>query len=187
MLSLAFKSMPRVGRGLALLTRWRRYLTVKYPVNCFRFVALLSLAVPAAVAMDDMMEQLTLQHGLSQSTVFAIEQDAVGFMWFGTRNGLNRFDGYQFRHYMADQGLPSSFVWSVEREGDSLWLGTQGGGLVERLKNGEFVSYASTPAERLESSSDTEVRPQASNDSSSSPKVIVDVKRSHDGGLWLAT
>jgi len=133
------------------------------------------------------MEQLTLHHGLSQSTVFAIEQDSVGYMWFGTRNGLNRFDGYQFRHYMADQGLPSSFIWSVERDGDSLWLGTQGGGLVERRMNGEFVSHGSMSEESTESSSDTDKSRPLPTEPNAIPKVIVDVKRSHDGGLWLAT
>ncbi len=187
MLSLALQSKPKAGRGLALLTSWRRYLAVKNPVNCFRFIVLLSFFAPAAAAVDSMMEQLTLHQGLSQSTVFAIEQDAVGFMWFGTRNGLNRFDGYQFRHYMADQGLPSSFVWSVERDGDSLWLGTQGGGLVERRKDGEFVSHVTSAEVGLKPSSDNDKPSPSLDEPNTTPKVIVDVKRSHDGGLWLAT
>ena len=42
---------------------------------------------------------LSLEDGLSQTTVTAIVQDPAGFMWFGTQDGLNRYDGYQFVHY----------------------------------------------------------------------------------------
>jgi len=44
-------------------------------------------------------EHLSLEDGLSQSTVYAILQDNKGFMWFGTQDGLNRYDGYQFTIY----------------------------------------------------------------------------------------
>ena len=44
-------------------------------------------------------EHLTLDHGLSQSNVLSVWQDADGMMWFGTENGLNRFDGYRFKWY----------------------------------------------------------------------------------------
>ena len=40
--------------------------------------------------------QLSLEEGLSQSTVFSMAQDSAGFCWFGTQDGLNRYDGYQF-------------------------------------------------------------------------------------------
>ncbi|MGH1373810.1 MAG: two-component regulator propeller domain-containing protein [Cellvibrionaceae bacterium] len=166
---------------------------------------LLFLSVLSTVARanfdDEMMEQITLREGLSQSTVFSIEQDTTGFIWFGTRNGLNRFDGYQFRHYMSEQGLPSSFIWSVVRDGESLWLGTQGGGLVKRLPSGEFVTYPtseirSLPAETsLNDSSQPDpatTRPSSERraplTSQHSPvKVIVDIELSVKGGLWLAT
>ncbi|MBX2873165.1 MAG: hypothetical protein KTR30_13725 [Saprospiraceae bacterium] len=42
---------------------------------------------------------LDMKAGLSQGTVFAITQDDVGHMWFGTRDGLNKYDGYQFTVY----------------------------------------------------------------------------------------
>ena len=44
-------------------------------------------------------ERLGVEHGLSENTVFAIHQDINGFMWFGTENGLNRYDGYHFTVY----------------------------------------------------------------------------------------
>ncbi len=149
---------------------------------------------------DTIMEQITLRDGLSQSTVFSIEQDATGFIWLGTRNGLNRFDGYQFRHFMSDQGLPSSFIWDVLRDGDDLWLGTQGGGLVKHLASGEFESYPATKVNHRKKSLAVQ---RQKNDSVSdqpaaegrelpltkvsAPKVIVDIEHSVKDGLWLAT
>ena len=47
-------------------------------------------------------KKLSIEHGLSQSTVETIIQDQSGFMWFGTEDGLNRYDGYQFRIYKND-------------------------------------------------------------------------------------
>ena len=45
---------------------------------------------------------LWVEDGLSQSSIFAIYKDQKGFMWFGTRRGLNRYDGFEFTHYMHD-------------------------------------------------------------------------------------
>ncbi len=79
-------------------------------------------------------DHLTLDNGLSQSSVIAIEQDAEGFMWFGTENGLNRFDGYDIRHFRRERGNPAAlrndFVYALAEAPDGgLWIGTNGGGL----------------------------------------------------------
>ncbi len=71
---------------------------------------------------------------ISESTIFAIVQDHSGFMWFATRDGLWRFDGYETREYRYNAGdvnsIGSSHVRSllVDRSG-VLWVGTVGGGL----------------------------------------------------------
>src|ERR1700684_1168128 len=72
--------------------------------------------------------------GLSQSNVTCILRDKQGFMWFGTRDGLNRYDGYDFDVYKNvpedSLSLSSNFVTSImeDRNGD-IWVGTWGGGV----------------------------------------------------------
>jgi signal transduction histidine kinase/ligand-binding sensor domain-containing protein/DNA-binding NarL/FixJ family response regulator len=79
-------------------------------------------------------EHLTQKDGLSQSSVFSIFQDKQGFMWFGTRDGLNRYDGYKFKifqHIVGDTFSISSNEISTITDDTcgNLWIGTIGGGL----------------------------------------------------------
>jgi diguanylate cyclase (GGDEF)-like protein len=79
-------------------------------------------------------ERISLEDGLSQTTVLCTFQDSRGFMWFGTEDGLNRYDGLSFKTYKydpADSGsLPNSKVWAVVEDGQGdLWVGTEGGGV----------------------------------------------------------
>ncbi|HTU65599.1 MAG TPA: two-component regulator propeller domain-containing protein [Steroidobacteraceae bacterium] len=82
------------------------------------------------------VQRYGLEDGLSQQAVNTIVQDAEGFMWFGTEDGLNRFDGYEFRqlrHDRADPGtLPNGWISSVVAADDGLWIATDGGGVVFR-------------------------------------------------------
>ena len=72
--------------------------------------------------------------GLSENNVTCILRDKQGFMWFGTRDGLNRYDGYDFDVYKNNPSdslsLSSNFVTSIieDRRGD-IWVATWGGGL----------------------------------------------------------
>ena len=53
---------------------------------------------------------LNVNSGLASNEVTCIVQDNLGFMWFGTTNGLCRYDGYQFKTYRSDYLSPSFFV-----------------------------------------------------------------------------
>lgn len=78
--------------------------------------------------------RLTTANGLSQSTINAIIKDKTGFMWFGTTDGLNKFDGYKFKIYRNIPGDSTSIPYNliktlfVDNRG-TLWIGTLGGGL----------------------------------------------------------
>jgi hypothetical protein len=66
--------------------------------------------------------RISRDEGLSHSTVTAITQDQTGFMWFGTEDGLNRYDGYEFTVYRPESGrnsLGHIYVWTIyeDREG----------------------------------------------------------------------
>ena len=96
-------------------------------------------------------ENISLEEGLSQSTIFATVQDHQGFLWFATEDGLNRYDGYDFTVYKYDPEDPSSlgdnWILSllVDRSG-ALWIGTREGGL-ERYdsETDQFIHYRNDP------------------------------------------
>jgi ligand-binding sensor domain-containing protein len=78
---------------------------------------------------------LTTANGLSQSSVVAILKDKYGFMWFGTQDGLNRYDGYKFKVYRNNPADKTSIPYNnirclLEDKAGNLWVGTAGGGLV---------------------------------------------------------
>lgn len=73
-----------------------------------------------------------VENGLSNNAVICSLQDKRGFMWFGTKDGLNRFDGYTFkvfRHNPRDTGsIGSNFIHSLFEDRDgTLWVGTENG------------------------------------------------------------
>ncbi|WP_343328680.1 hybrid sensor histidine kinase/response regulator transcription factor [Polaribacter staleyi] len=80
-------------------------------------------------------EAITTSKGLSQSDVNAIHQDEDGFMWFGTHDGLNRYDGHSFKVYKPNlddiSTISSNLIYKIEDDQDgNLWIGTTGGGLI---------------------------------------------------------
>ncbi|WP_353736276.1 two-component regulator propeller domain-containing protein, partial [Shewanella sp.] len=61
------------------------------------------------------VEAYSVSEGLSQSTVTSIAEDIDGYAWIGTLNGLNKFDGEDFKHYFSsnkENTIPSSFIRS---------------------------------------------------------------------------
>lgn len=73
-----------------------------------------------------------VENGLSNNTVYCSTQDRNGFMWFGTKDGLNRFDGYTFKTYRHDLARPHSIgndhIYAIQRnKGNGLWIGTANG------------------------------------------------------------
>ncbi|HEX2963157.1 MAG TPA: two-component regulator propeller domain-containing protein [Ignavibacteriales bacterium] len=147
------------------------------------FFVCLFLHAPAANALQPegqdgiKFNKISVDQGLSQSSVFSICQDKKGFLWFGTLEGLNKYDGYNFTVFRANQpaenSLRSSTIFKIyeDRHGN-LWIGTLGGGLTRYNKDKEnFSSYLNNPADPL-SISNNNVRA---------------ILESSDGKLWIGT
>src|SRR5215204_1113980 len=70
----------------------------------------------------------TVVDGLSRDTINCIVQDSRGFIWFCTAEGLSRFDGYEFKNYPKEYGLPDRFVHDfLETRTGKIWIGTEDG------------------------------------------------------------
>lgn len=101
----------------------------------FGLVALACLLYPAigkAQAPEIKFKQISIEQGLSNSYVFATRQDSRGFMWFGTQDGLNRYDGQQmvvYRNIPGDKHSLSDNVikYIYEDSNKVLWIGTVNG------------------------------------------------------------
>lgn len=90
------------------------------------------LAVKFTCAQPYYFKHYQVENGLSHNTVYASIQDSRGFMWFGTKDGLNRFDGYSFKSYRHDPANPKSLGSDLihklyNDQQQVLWVGTSTG------------------------------------------------------------
>jgi ligand-binding sensor domain-containing protein/serine phosphatase RsbU (regulator of sigma subunit) len=100
---------------------------------------------------DLQFEHLSMKDGLSMNPVMAIIQDQQGFLWFGTQDGLNKYDGYTFKVYKTEDADPTSisdnFITSlcVDRK-KRLWIGTLSGLNLYDPAKGTFKRFTQTGA-----------------------------------------
>ncbi len=98
---------------------------------CLCVALLLQQILLTATASDYQFKHYDTNDGLSQNSVLAIAQDSMGFIWLGTRDGLNRFDGKTFKVYRenASEGQLGRHRIAVIKEGPAheLWVGTERG------------------------------------------------------------
>jgi ligand-binding sensor domain-containing protein/signal transduction histidine kinase len=150
-------------------------------MRCFFFFVFISIGIwissgNLAVGQTLTFDHLTLEHGLSESTVLAIAQDDVGFMWFGTREGLNRYDARTIRVFQHQPDNPASlsdnFIYSLltDRSG-RLWVGTRNGLNIFDQKTETFKRYFSLP----------------NNSHSLSDNTATCLLQDRDGRIWIGT
>ncbi len=154
-------------------------------VNC-----LFSLKI---FSQDYVLKQLRIEDGLSQSTIFSSLQDSKGYMWFATRSGLNRYDGYKFVIYsndpkdsttLSDDGTNSLF----EDKNGSLWIGTVDGNINRYDRTTETFNYKNI-------SSIIRTIPEQMDDffeyplcfSRNQSSTITCIKEDNEGLLWIGT
>ncbi len=122
-------------------------------------------------------KHISIKQGLSQVSVWSIVQDKQGFMWFGTDNGLNKYDGYKFTIYRHNSNVDTSLTKNTipslcDDSNGILWIGTDGGGLNRfDKKNESFINY----------------QYQKNNPNSLSDNFISSIIEDKDGFLWIGT
>lgn len=98
-----------------------------------KLVLLVSALLPACLQAAEqdtyVFRHLNNRNGLSSNNVKTILKDSEGFLWIGTENGLNRYDGYNIKVYQPDSRNPHSIftndIWSLQEDGfGNLWVGT---------------------------------------------------------------
>ena len=128
------------------------------------------------VQLDLKIDQLTREDGLSNEYVTSIAQDSLGFLWFGTALGLNRYDGYEFRHWQPELGNENSLshlnVWSVLIDRDGfVWIGTNSGLNKLDPRTNTFTHYFK----------------EEGNEASLSDNLVGHIFEDSEGDLWIST
>ena len=95
-------------------------------------------------------EHLTIKQGLSHNFVMSVMQDRKGYLWFGTGNGLDKYDGYRFTRYKFDPqdttSLPKNQVTALWEDKDGMiWIGTTEGTCFFNPRTEKFTRLSKTP------------------------------------------
>jgi two-component system, sensor histidine kinase ChiS len=122
------------------------------------------------------IDHITIDQGLSQSTVNAVIQDQRGFMWFGTQDGLNKYDGYNFKIYKHDfsdtQSINNNYILDAQIDhAGRTWIGTADGLALFDPDQETFVRFYH----------------QSGNIQSLSNNYIRSLCEDHRGNLWIGT
>src|ERR1700730_11709611 len=122
-------------------------------------------------------EHLSTNAGLSQNNVLCVLQDRKGFMWLGTREGLNKYDGYSFTLYKNDpkneNSISNNYISDMlEDSSGIIWIATWGGGLnkFDERKN-RFTSF----------------KHDEKNSNSISSNLVTRLTKDSEGFLWIGT
>jgi ligand-binding sensor domain-containing protein/signal transduction histidine kinase/DNA-binding response OmpR family regulator len=136
--------MPFMHR-YKLLSRTGNYLP-----KVFLIVTLFIAVNVNAQTLNLKFKHINISQGLSNSTIEVIYQDSKGFIWFGTRDGLNKYDGYQFTVFSNnthdDKTISDNYITCINEDADhNIWVGTANGlNRFDAFKN-TFVRFKHDP------------------------------------------
>jgi signal transduction histidine kinase/ligand-binding sensor domain-containing protein/DNA-binding response OmpR family regulator len=141
----------------------------------FSFLFISKLSFPQNEEIQ--FEHINVEQGLSQNTIYCIFQDSRGFIWFGSQDGLNRYDGYGFTIFKHNPDDPTSLsanvIWCIYEDGFGvLWIGTLGGGInkFDREKE-QFIDYRHNPDDSTSLSNNT----------------VLSIYEDNSSELWIGT
>jgi two-component sensor histidine kinase/ligand-binding sensor domain-containing protein len=144
---------------------------------CFALSFVLASSTSALPTHEGVLfNRISTSEGISHTTVRKIIQDSHGFIWIGTQQGLNRFDGYQFEvfnHFPDDpQSLSNDWIYDIFEDGQGrIWVATDGGMDLYEPQSKTFRHYRHNP-----------------DDPKSLPHNSVrTIFQSKDGTLWVGT
>lgn len=127
------------------------------------------LILPAA-STDFWFRHFSVEDGLSSNSVRAIMQDKYGFMWLGTDDGLNRYDGVSVKVYNLNPQGSNDYISSLYETADNIWIGTENGVYIFDYETESFEPFRT-------------LTPQGDSIKSNVNHIVED----RDGNLWLST
>ncbi len=116
-------------------------------------------------------ENIRVEQGLSQNSVSAIAQDSDGFLWIGTWDGLNKYDGYNFQAFNKENGLSNETIRAIFLLNKTLWIGTENGLNAIDVTTGAIKQFFHIPGDTT----------------SLSDNWINHLTSDHRGMLWVST
>ncbi|MCU0343533.1 MAG: ATP-binding protein [Ignavibacterium sp.] len=133
-------------------------------------------------------EHITIEDGLPENSITAILQDHLGYMWFGTQDGLARYDGYKFNNYKTEIGNPRSISYNwissiYEDHLNNLWIGTQP--IINQFDDNDTTGGLNLFDRKTESFTRFKNNKEDSNTINSN--YITSVKEDDLGNLWVGT
>lgn len=141
-------------------------------------LALLLIFVKIANAQVEDIVYLGIEDGLSNNSVNAVFKDRYGYMWFGTDDGLNRYDGYEFKVFRNNKNDAFSIAFNkviciASADNGNLWIGTKNG--ISIYHN--FSSTFNTP-------NFYDSKNQSNHKADMEVNTII---KDEEGGMWVAT
>ncbi|MFT3934108.1 MAG: two-component regulator propeller domain-containing protein [Chitinophagaceae bacterium] len=121
-------------------------------------------------------DHLDISNGLSQNNVLCVMQDSRGFIWLGTRDGLNRYDGYKFTQYRYDatdnNSISNNFINDIAEDGSgNLWIATSEGLNKYDRSTDRFIRF----------------KKDRVNIASLSSNLVSSLAIDHNGNTWIGT
>lgn len=113
-------------------------------IYSFLFFFIFSVQLSSAGNKNFHFKKIQVDEGLSENTIYTILQDSKGYLWFGTKDGLNRFDGTHFRVFRHDVADPHSIGNNfiriiIESDDDTFYVGTDAGLYIMDAVNETFT------------------------------------------------
>jgi len=163
-------------------------------MTILKAILIFSLSISSFPQTEEyIFKQFTDADGLSQSTIFSMIQDQEGYLWLGTIDGLNRYDGYEFRVYVNDPADPTSvsdnFISALYEDQEGyIWVGTVNGYFNRyNRKNEVFKRYFINDFFSTTKNPDTNFYEYPLAFSRNQINTVTSITEDNEGYLWIGT